>query len=183
MQSRGSCPEEWSDHGGERLGTATRHGDVYQPQDSPEPQDSSQWGQSWLLDFFWRTLGHYTSSFFFSSFNGGLFLLSLCRLCPWQHLSTMASIWTNLLLSRLIKLIFVVSSRGLLFVHHTLLRCEPTGAHQIPNFVFSVVTKPSDCIFPYDFRDALRKKVRKLCVVLIRQKLGFYCIESMKMPF
>lgn len=26
-------------------------------------------------------------------------------------------------------------------------------------FVFAVVSKPSDCIFPYDFKEAVRKKV------------------------
>ena len=28
--------------------------------------------------------------------------------------------------------------------------------------VSAVVSKPVDCIFPYDFKDAVRKKVRKI---------------------
>lgn len=37
-------------------------------------------------------------------------------------------------------------------------------------FVFSVVSKPTDCIFPYDFKDVVKKKVSR------PQLVSTYCV-------
>ncbi|XP_019718665.1 DNA polymerase alpha catalytic subunit [Hippocampus comes] len=46
---------------------------------------------------------------------------------------------------------------------------------------FCVVTKPSDCIFPYDFKDALRKKNAKVEIATTeRTLLGFFLAKMQK---
>lgn len=90
--------------------------------------------------------------------------LLFCRLCPWPLSSTIRSIWTKLHLSLHTRPIFVASHRS--FNINVFIASQEecfSGISLVTVliflFVFAVVSKPSDCIFPYDFKDAVRKKV------------------------
>lgn len=47
-------------------------------------------------------------------------------------------------------------------------------------FVFAVVSKPSDCIFPYDFKDAVRKKVSGHVVMELSLMVLVFCTKTGK---